>query len=796
MAAGAFEALAGTRPRIRRDVLFTETPGGVLFHNADGGFHLTGRTAYRFASLLVPHLAGEHRLADICDGFGPAQQTMAAELVKTLYARGFARDIPGADSPPAGDAVTAARPEEPGAALPAPAVPDAAVSGRFAAQIGYIDHYTDAAPARFQRFRDTRVAVLGDDETARWAALSLVRNGCGRLGVTYALRTGRLAEEVGELTVEGCPVQIDALDALDDRDALVDGPGSAPAASWDGLEDYDVVLVTGPDAAARTHALLTAGVPEGRTVIPSWTFGERAVTGPLNTAGTTGCWCCALLRLGANVDAGTAAELWSSLAAGAGPLTPAADGPLNGPVAAMTGNLLGYEIFRLVTGALPAETDRQVLIQDLASLDVLAEPVQPHPRCRLCPGTRTAVGAGASGRAERVTDADTDADRHAEQLGRVLADGPALPPVPTVDTAREAEELVERLQAVSNALVRPHTGTFTRYDDEELTQTPLKVSRIEVPLGHGVRRTIAAFDVHHLAGARTRALHTAAGVHVEHVVPLETAEVMATSLLTKEPVPVPSAAVRTFGPYNRDRRHPASSGGTGAGGTPQEAAGDGLLSALAYEALLHAVRGSTRVRLLAAEPEPAGAAGTGVDAGVDAGLDTADPELVFLLKSARNLGVRVELLDLGESARSSAHVVLARETGANDASCGGRWATGGALSRTAAARAALRELLGAIQLADEQPETDGRAVDTGDPLLAELDPGTVRVSADGPEDAGDGGSGAAVDTTFDTVLDRLRAAGRDVLLVPTTPAALLAAGISTCRVLLTPHLYGGADAHR
>lgn len=170
----AFDALAGTRPRIRRDVLFTETPGGVLFHNADGGFHLTGRTAYRFASLVVPHLTGQHRLDELCAGFGPAQRAMAAELVKTLYARGFARDIPeaasGADTAEGEDL-----PEE--------------IAERFAAQIAYVDHYTDDAHARFTRYRTTRVAVLGDDETARWCALSLLRNGCARIGTTTPTTT-------------------------------------------------------------------------------------------------------------------------------------------------------------------------------------------------------------------------------------------------------------------------------------------------------------------------------------------------------------------------------------------------------------------------------------------------------------------------------------------------------------------------------------------------------------------------------------------------------------------------------
>ncbi|WP_103507545.1 TOMM precursor leader peptide-binding protein, partial [Streptomyces sp. SM13] len=475
----AFDALAGTRPRIRRDVLFTETPGGVLFHNADGGFHLTGRTAYRFASLVVPHLTGHHRLADLCAGFGPAQRAMAAELVKTLYARGFARDIPEAD-PAAADAL------------------DAETAERFAAQIAYVDHYTDDAPARFARYRATRVAVLGDDETARWCALSLVRNGCARIGTVAAF---------DDVTAEAAA-----------NGARVGTLTAGTDAGWAALDGYDVVVVTGADAGARTHRLLAAGVPEGVTLIPAWLFGRRLIVGPLSTAGSSGCWSCALLRLGGNVDADTAAGLWSE-AAGA---VPAGGAALSGPVAAMAGNLVGYEIFRLTTGALPAETAGQVLVQDLESLDVMAEPVRPHPRCVRC--------------------AALPAD------GPAALPGPlALPVTATVETARDAEGLVEELNRISTALVRPHTGIFRRYDDEELTQTPLKLSRVEVALGGGERRRIAAFDVHHLAGARTRALYAAAEAYVEHVVPLASEAERG------------GQALRTFGPDAL-----TTGGGTGA----------------------------------------------------------------------------------------------------------------------------------------------------------------------------------------------------------------------------------------
>ncbi|NEB38981.1 TOMM precursor leader peptide-binding protein [Streptomyces sp. SID14515] len=723
----AFDALAGTRPRIRRDVLFTETPGGVLFHNADGGFHLTGRTAYRFASLVVPHLTGHHRLAELCAGFGPAQRAMAAELVKTLYARGFARDIPEAD-PAAEDAL------------------DAETAERFAAQIAYVDHYTDDAPARFARYRATRVAVLGDDETARWCALSLVRNGCASIGTVTA------SDDVtAEAAAHG--TRVETLTAGTD-------------AGWAGLDGYDVVVVTGAGAGARTHRLLAAGVPEGVTLIPAWLFGRRLIVGPLSTADSTGCWSCALLRLGGNVDPGTAAELWSE-AAGAVPVGGAA---LSGPVAAMVGNLVGYEIFRLTTGALPAETAGQVLVQDLESLDVMAEPVQPHPRCARC-------GGGVE---------------HAALPGPL-----ALPVTATVETARHAEGLVEELNRISTALVRPYTGIFRRYDDEELTQTPLKLSRVEVALGGGARRRIAAFDVHHLAGARTRALYAAAEAYVEHVVPLTSpagvgsgdreggaqslrtfgpdalttgggtgavpaAWAVATSLIGKDPVRVPAAALRPFGPHNQDRAHLATTAGAGAGGSAAEAAGRGLLSALAHDALLRAVRGATRVSPVA----------VGGD----------DPELVFLLKSAANLDIAVDLLDLGEADRTSAHVVLAREC--NGPAAEARWAVGAGLSRRAAATSALRDLLGRVQLAAEDP---GVTVDLGDPLVADLAPGAIAVG-------GESVAADAAETTFDAVLEALRSAGRDALYAPTTPADLGSASVATARVLLTVDGEGGPDA--
>lgn len=719
----AFDDLAAMRPRLRRDVLFTQTPGGVLFHNADGGFHLAGRTAYRFASLIVPHLDGGRPLTDICAGLGEPQRAMVAELVGSLVERDFARDTAPA--------------VEPG--------PSAAVAERFAAQIAYVDHYVDEAAARFARFRSTRVAVLGTGEAARWCVLGLIRNGLAEVAAEQ--RPATALAEADELTAGGSPAVL--------------SPVAAGA-----LSSYQVLVVTGADAPARTHALLRAGLAEGQLLIPAWTFGDRVVVGPRSGGLTAGCLGCALLRLGDTTDPAGAAALLAELAGVAEPAVVPAGGALTGPVAAMVGNLLAYEIFRTVTGALPAETEGQVLIQDLDSLDVVAEPLRPHPRCPRCAGPAAGTGADAS-------------ELRPEEL--------TVAPAVTVETAREAEELVAGLNRLGDALIRPHVGVFTRYRDEELTQTPLKVTRIEVPLGAAGPRAVAAFDVHHLAGARRRGLRTAATLYAEHAAPPRpvpglpaqlrrlgpeslvadggtgvtadgvTAWARATSLLTKDEVAVPAAALCPSGAANRDGLVLRGAWGSGAGESAGEAAGHALLSALAHEGLLRAVRGGHGATPARAQP-------TG-----------DDPEWVFLARSAETLGVAVELLDLGESERSGVSVALAREPGV-----AARWATGAALTPAGAAVAALRDLLGQVQLGAET----GEAPDTGDELLPDLAPGAVQVS-------GDAGEGAAGSVTFPVVLERLRAAGRDVLWCDTTPVDLRSAGLHTARVLLTKEGTGG-----
>ncbi len=730
--------LLASRPRVRRDILFTEVPEGVLFHDATSGFRIHGRSAYRFATLVVPVLDGTTSVSDLCAQLGEQHGDMVVNLVRTLYRRGFARS---------------AAPSTP---LEEPVLADA-VRRRFDAQVAYIDHHVDAADQRFAAFRYSRVAVVGDDEVAGWAARSLVRNGAAEVRVAPGILDAGLEREAAELRVAGCPVEVRADDAL------------AGSPTWDHLDGDDVVVVTPSARAARTLLdLLQAGLPRGVVLLPCWQAGDDVLVGPSMRAGTVGCWMCAALRAGASGDPGSAADLWSGLA---GHRAQGARRPA-GPLAAMVGNLLAYEIFRLTTGALPGETDGTVVVQDQDSLDAVVEPLLPHPACGLCAEPEDGPGPDVPGSIAEVAEPD--------------ASPQSWKPMPEPG-GPEAESQLATLRD-RMALVGSRLGVVTGFDDDLLPQTPLRVTTVHAALGHGRRRRVAAVDVHNVAGARLSALATAAGVYADRTVPLTgvltgraaeaaraslpvvspaelstdsgvdpegttvTAWVRASSLTEERQVLVPAAAVAPYGDHNGGRVFTPGPAGTGVDPSAAGARGAALLSALAHDALVEALRGRRALNRL------------------ELGERDDDPVLTFLVRTASHLQVQPEVLDLGEDL--PAPVVVVRAVDPRDGSA--VWTVAADTTRRAATVVALRDLLGHVQLGAALPA--GEPVDLGDPLVADLDPRILAVSADRPW------SDRAV--ALPRVLDRMRGEGIEPLVVHRTAADLAAAGLSVARVLL------------
>lgn len=710
----AFDSVADTRPRVGRDVLFTASYDGVLFHTSSGGFKVASTSAYRLAALLVPVLDGTRSVAELCAKLPEPQREMVGQLVQALLSRGFARDVPADQADPA-------------ELLGAP------VAARFEAQLGYLDHYADHPARRFAEFRRATVAVIGTGPVAHACTTALVRNGLAH--VTVLGDTDAAVEE--------------------ERAALADaGVGATVAVhgydphtlGWDDLAGAELVLVAGGDDAAEvTHRLLSSG-PAGATVLPAWRFGSQVVVGPASGTGRRSCWYCALLRLTPSAP-GDASRIWRSLAVGRA--AAGAAPRLTGPPAAMIGNLLAFEAFRLSTGAPEPETDGRVILQDVESFDVTTEDLLPHPECTFCAPEPPAVAGVVALDEDPAALSDTESDEAVE---------------------RATHELDAR-----DILLRPRVGVFSGYRDEEWEQTPVRIGTVAFYDAAGVQRRVHAFDVHHVLGARTRALAHASVAYADGfgVRPAagdapdpDAATVTGVSLLDGERVSVPRAAAEPLGPANAAALVEPGRAGAGAGFDVESAVRDALSSALAFRALTASIAGGASRRI-----PLDGLAG--------------DPALLFLTRAAVNLGVDVELLDLGAGALGGVHVVLARsgEPGGEGAPVDKTWTIAADPSWRRAATRAMCDLIGQVQVRRQSAPGAADAVtgampDGRDPLLTDFDADTLVPSGSGPARIAGHGSWSAV-------LSGIAEAGVDVVVVPLGGADLRLGGMVAVRVVLT-----------
>lgn len=706
-----FDSVAETRPRVGRDVLFTASYDGVLFHTASGGFKIASKSAYQLAALLVPVLDGTRSVAQLCADLPDPQREMVAQLVQALLSRGFARDVPADQADPA-------------ELLGAP------VAAQFEAQLGYLDHYADHPARRFAAFRQAAVAVIGTGPVPHACTTALVRNGLAQVTV-FGDTDDVVEEERIALTAAGVETSV----TVHNYDPHTLG--------WDDLAGIDVVLVAGGnDAPGVTHRLLSSG-PGRATVVPAWTFGSQVVVGPASGTERRSCWYCALLRLTPS-NPSEASRIWRSLAVGR---AAAGSARLTGPTASMIGNLLAFEAFRLSTGAPEPETDGRVILQDLDSFDVTTEDLLPHPECGFCAPEPPVVSGGVRSLDEDPAIADAESDEAVDRATHEL----------------DARDL----------LLAPRVGVFTSYGDEAWQQTPVRIGTVRFCDADGMLRQIHAFDVHHVVGARTRALAHAAVAYADRFGVLAAAQdapgsemktVSGVSLLDGERVSVPSSAADPMWPVKAGPAGEPSRAGAGAGFDEDSAIRDALSSALAFRALATSIAsgGSRQVPL--------------------EGL-AEDPALLFLTKAAANLGIRVELLDLGANAPGRVHVLLARsaELDGEEPPAIKTWTIAADPSWRRAATRAMCDLIGEIQLRRQSTSEEGdtsRALDGRDPVLMDFDADTLVPLGVGPVRIAD-------DRSWSAVIAGIDQAGTDVVVVPLGGADLSMGGITAVRVILT-----------
>ena len=393
------------RPRLRQDAAFIRTPEGFVATLADESFMVKGRTAYDLLTALFPHLTGEQTLAAMCEGLDQAHQTSVVSLITTLMKRGLVIDH---------------QPPSPGV--------DTAALEKFAEQASFLEHLGDRGARGFQKFRDARVVVVGDRDLGEEVVGSLVRNGSA--GATLVGNDADLARE---------------------------------------LEGADLVCYASMRPSPR-QAVRVAELCESRGIafLPTWRLGNELLLGLLWDPGTPSrpCWRCMWMRMVENGVAGSG-EWWAALEIGDAALRPVPAVPHQ--AAAMLGGVLGFEIFKHVSGVTVSDFAQAVTIFDLYTFGTFRERPAIHPCC----------------------------DRH----GSWRAEG--------TEAARDPLHAMAPLQ---HQWVAPRLGIVTRFSDSGLRQIPIATAAVEIaslPRSLTSDGLVFGFGASSMAEARVDALERA-----------------------------------------------------------------------------------------------------------------------------------------------------------------------------------------------------------------------------------------------------------------------------------------------
>ncbi len=152
--------LSASRPRFAADVVFLPSRSGVSFCSHGAMFDIDEPGSYELVRRMARDLDGTASLAEIIERHDPDVRSTIVRLVDRLRDRGMIRDAP----------VQTTRLSD-------------VMRARFAAPLELLHHLADDAEARFERFRTSRVLMLGSGTAFGHCAAALLRNGLERLWV-------------------------------------------------------------------------------------------------------------------------------------------------------------------------------------------------------------------------------------------------------------------------------------------------------------------------------------------------------------------------------------------------------------------------------------------------------------------------------------------------------------------------------------------------------------------------------------------------------------------------------------
>ncbi len=448
------------RPKINGDTFYFPTADGVYFRTNRESFTLKGKGIDRLLDVLTPYLDGRHTLEEITGNVPVERQGLVRKLVQLLVDKGLARDL----------------------THDLPHHLSQKEQQTYEAEIAFIGAFTDSAPFRFERYRQSRMLLIGSGLTLTALVHAALHSGLRQVNVivTRECPTERqqfsnylalYRERDGEQTVEGLEEP-----AWHDSEAIRQT-----------LHAFDVILHISDRAMLKRARVLNALCIELRKVfIQAVVAGDHAWVGPLVQPGQGGCWECAWRRLQSNLATSDSQAISASF-------EDRRTAPISrfvaAPTAAIVANLLNFEVFKHISGAGPLETDGHLLFLDLETLQNQRHSFRAHALCEAC--------------SRPVPVSPLDFQKALQELAAGLEITP------------------EQFSQNGLQLFDEKAGVFSNLDERDFIQLPLNLALVTISrpgdgVHHAMPQTAIAADAD-FGAARRKAVQRACEIYAAHL---------------------------------------------------------------------------------------------------------------------------------------------------------------------------------------------------------------------------------------------------------------------------------------
>ena len=459
------------RPRLRGDVYVMRVPEGAYIRSNLGGSILKGASTYEWIQRIAPMLDGSRTLGELCAAVPEPSRASLAKLVLLLQGKGYVKNV--LDD--------------------RPHTLSAELAKAYAANIAFIEYFTDSPELRFESYRDSRIVLAGSGPLLQALTNSQLRAGVRAVPLAAFAESrfdrDRVAEHLAAARESDPEQQIDYLEA----DARQLDRVAVDAAM--------VLHVADRPMIGRARLLPGVALGAGAAFAQAVVAGDEAWIGPVIARdGDATTWESAWRRLGALAPDLVGADLRDHPEAAPSEF-------LRGPTVSLVANQLCFAAFRHLTGIDGSAGTDQLVRFDLETLETTTHAFRPHPL------------------ALPVVPDDP---------ARLAALATAMP-VDDEELARRAVDCVD-----------PRTGLFAEITERDYEQLPLFVS--EVVVSDPVALAGGPFPVHGwgetVVESRQRAVRHALERYAAVMVDSRKGDRLhGLDVLSGEPVAVDAAAV-------------------------------------------------------------------------------------------------------------------------------------------------------------------------------------------------------------------------------------------------------------